>query len=99
MGAWPQVAFLFRCLTEMVDSHISKKLFVSDVYYKSFIEVNEEGTEVAAVTAAIVMLQSQCVSIEKQIDFVADHPFLFLVRDESTGVMLFLGSVMNPLAG
>ncbi|XP_049391173.1 serpin-ZX-like [Solanum stenotomum] len=86
--------------TEMVDSHISKKLFVSDVYHKSFIEVNEEGTEAAAVTAVIVMMQqSQCVSTEKEIDFVADHPFLFLVRDESTGVMLFLGSVMNPLAG
>ncbi|KAG5613181.1 hypothetical protein H5410_024462 [Solanum commersonii] len=86
-------------LSEMVDSHISKKLFVSDVYHKSFIEVNEEGTEAAAITAVIVMLQSQCVSIEKEIDFVADHPFLFLVRDESTGAILFLGSVMNPLDG
>ncbi|XP_060199519.1 serpin-ZX-like [Lycium barbarum] len=81
-------------LTEMVDSHLSKDLFVSEVFHKSFIEVNEEGTEAAAVTASRVMLC--CLRIEKEIDFVADHPFLFLIRDESTGAVLFIGSLLNP---
>ncbi|XP_060199518.1 serpin-ZX-like [Lycium barbarum] len=84
-------------LTEMVDSSSSENLYVSQVFHKSFIEVNEEGTEAAAVTAAVIMKMS--LIIEKEMDFVADHPFLFLIRDESTGVVLFLGSVMNPLAG
>lgn len=84
-------------LTEMVDSPSPEKLSVSQVFHKTFIEVNEEGTEAAAVTATVFKATS--LTIEKTIDFVADHPFLFLIRDESTGVILFLGSMMNPLAG
>ncbi|XP_049390792.1 serpin-ZX-like [Solanum stenotomum] len=84
-------------LTEMVDSTLPENLSVSKVFHKSFIEVNEEGTEAAAVTVTLIMPLS--LFIEKEIDFVADHPFLFLIKDESTGVVLFLGSVMNPLDG
>lgn len=84
-------------LTEMVDSPSPENLSVSQVFHKSFIEVNEEGTEAAAVTATVMLTMS--LTIEKPIDFVADHPFLFLIRDESTGVVLFLGCMMNPLAG
>ncbi|KAF3622261.1 Serpin-ZX [Capsicum annuum] len=80
-------------LTEMVDSPLAGRLFVSQIFHKSFIEVNEEGTEAAAVTASVI----QPMSIEEEIDFVADHPFLFLIRDDSTGVVLFIGSVLNPL--
>ncbi|CAN4122735.1 unnamed protein product [Withania somnifera] len=84
-------------LTEMVDSPLAGRLFVSQIFHKSFIEVNEEGTEAAAVTASVIMTMS--ANIDKEIDFVADHPFLFLIRDDTTGVVLFLGSVLNPLAG
>lgn len=82
---------------EMVDSPLSKKLFVSEVFHKSFIEVNEEGIEAAVVTAAKARVM--CCKIEKPKDFVADHPFLFLIRDNATGVVLFIGSVLNPHAG
>lgn len=84
-------------LTEMVDSPLAGRLFVSQIFHKSFIEVNEEGTEAAAATAGVVMTKS--LSIEREIDFVADHPFLFVIRDDATGVVLFIGSVLNPLAG
>ncbi|KAF3623130.1 Serpin-ZX [Capsicum annuum] len=84
-------------LTEMVDSPLAGRLFVSQIFHKSFIEVNEEGTEAAAVTAGVVMTKS--LKFEKEIDFVADHPFLFLIRDDATGVVLFIGSVLNPVAG
>ncbi|PHT51134.1 Serpin-ZX [Capsicum baccatum] len=84
-------------LTEMVDSPLAGRLFVSQIFHKSFIEVNEEGTEAAAVTAGVIMTKS--LKFEEEIDFVADHPFLFLIRDDATGVVLFIGSVLNPVAG
>ncbi|GMI91197.1 hypothetical protein like AT1G47710 [Hibiscus trionum] len=82
-------------LTEMVDSPEGQNLYVSNIFHKSFIEVNEEGTEAAAATSAVVKLKS--LYIPDPIDFVADHPFLFLVKEDVTGVVLFIGNVLNPL--
>ncbi|KAB2082588.1 hypothetical protein ES319_A05G208000v1 [Gossypium barbadense] len=82
-------------LTEMVDSPQGRDLFVSNIFHKSFIEVNEEGTEAAAATSAVIALRS--LLIPQTIDFVADHPFLFLIRENATGVVLFIGHVINPL--
>lgn len=84
-------------LTEMVDSSaIGQKLYVSSIFHKSFIEVNEEGTEAAAASAGVIKLRS--LQMLDKIDFVADHPFLFLIREDMTGVVQFIGQVHNPLA-
>lgn len=83
-------------LTELVDSPVGQNLCVSDIFHKSFIEVNEEGTEAAAATAATILLRSAFSSTT--IDFVADHPFLFLIREDLTGTVLFIGQVLNPHA-
>ncbi|MED6218258.1 hypothetical protein PIB30_025181 [Stylosanthes scabra] len=83
-------------LTEMVDnSCVSKKLFVSSIYHKSFIEVNEEGTE--ATAASVVNIELQSMRLQYPTNFVADHPFLFLIREDVTGTVLFIGQVLNPL--
>ncbi|XP_077234160.1 serpin-ZX-like isoform X1 [Tasmannia lanceolata] len=82
-------------LTEMVDSPLSRSLYVSSISHKSVIEVNEEGTEAAAASAAVIALRS--VSPKEPMDFVADHPFVFLIREDMTGVVLFIGHVLNPL--
>ncbi|XP_040998457.1 serpin-ZX isoform X1 [Juglans microcarpa x Juglans regia] len=84
-------------LTEMVDSPVSQKLYVSSIFQKSFIEVNEEGTEAAAASAAVVSERS--IAFTEKIDFVADHPFLYLIREDMTGTVLFIGHVLNPLEG
>ncbi|TKY75106.1 Serpin-ZX protein [Spatholobus suberectus] len=84
-------------LTEMVDSPVGQNLCVSDIFHKSFIEVNEEGTEAAAATAATILLRG--VQFPTKIDFVADHPFLFLIREDLTGTVLFVGQVLDPHAG
>ncbi|XP_062028055.1 serpin-ZX-like isoform X2 [Rosa rugosa] len=67
--------------------------------HKSFIEVNEEGTEAAAATAAVGFgYCSASRPVIEKIDFVADHPFLFLIREEATGAVMFIGHVLNPVA-
>ncbi|RWR77298.1 Serpin family [Cinnamomum micranthum f. kanehirae] len=82
-------------LSEMVDSPHGQDLYVSSIFHKSFIEVNEEGTEAAATSAAVIKLRG--LLMDGPIDFVADHPFLFLIREDMTGVVLLIGSVLNPL--
>lgn len=68
-------------------------LFISLVLHKAFVEVNEEGTEAAAATA-VVMLKS---AMPKPVPiFRADHPFIFIIKENSTGSILFMGKVCDP---
>ena len=71
----------------------NKELFISGVFHKAFIDVNESGTEAAAATAVVVGLKSMP---PPSTIFRADHPFVFLIRHQSTGSILFLGRVANP---
>ena len=66
-------------------------LFISAVIHKAFIDVNEEGTEAAAATAVVMRAPAPPNPI-----FRADHAFIFLIRDNRTGSILFLGRMMNP---
>lgn len=70
----------------------NKDLYLSQVVHKSFVEVNEEGTEAAAATAAVVMMR--CAMIVPR--FTADHPFLFLIRHNKTSNILFFGRFCSP---
>ncbi|CAJ2679246.1 unnamed protein product [Trifolium pratense] len=79
-------------LTKMVDSHVGQGLFVSHTFHKSFIKIDEDGSEAAAASVACIFK-----GIPSRLDFVADHPFLFLIRDDLTGTVLFIGQVLNPL--
>jgi len=71
-----------------------KDLYISTVIHKTFCDVNEEGTEAAAVTA-IVMNTKSMGSFYRKI-FKADHPFIYAIVDNNTGVMLFLGKMIKP---
>lgn len=82
-------------ITEMVDSNLS----VARIYQKCFIEVNEEGTEAAVVTEAEFEADDDSDSDDElePVDFVANHPFMFMIRDDTSGAVLFYGHVLNPL--
>jgi serpin B len=83
--------------SEMVDSPEVDKYNVSEIIHKCFVAVNEEGTEAAVASAAI--LKVGCArQTGKPIDFVADRPFLFLIREDKTGFVLFTGLLVNPLS-
>ena len=69
-----------------------KQLFVSKVIHKSFIEVNEEGSEAAAATSMGYAIKS----LPRVFNFVADHPFLFFIMDDVTGSIVFLGKFAHP---
>jgi len=69
-------------------------LFIAAVVHKAFVDVNEEGTEAAAATGVVVGLRS--ARPEPIPVFRADHPFLFLIRDNKSGCILFMGRLANP---
>ena len=69
-------------------------IHISDIMHKAFVEVNEEGTEAAAATATVLVMCSS--TLPSPVEFIADHPVLFLIRENETGTILFLGRYMNP---
>ncbi len=68
-----------------------KRLHISEVIHKAFIEVEEEGTKAAAATAVIMVGRSMSSMPEQLKVFKANHPFLYLIRDSKTGLVLFMG--------
>ncbi len=71
----------------------NRDLFISAVVHKAYVDVNEEGTEAAAATGVVMKLTS--VAPPPPV-FRADHPFVFLIRDNHTGSILFMGRLANP---
>jgi serpin B len=71
-----------------------KNLFLSDVFHKAFVLVDEVGTEAAAATGAVISVKSLPMTTVMKVD----HPFLFFVRNTKTGDILFAGRVANPKA-
>jgi serpin B len=70
-----------------------RDLFLSAVVHQAYVDVNEEGTEAAAATGVVVTLSAAPAAPPV---FRADHPFIFLIRDNRTGSILFLGRFMEP---
>ncbi len=70
-----------------------KDLYIQDVIHEAFISVDEVGTEAAAATAVVVGETSAPVDI---VDLTVDRPFVFAIRDNETGALLFLGRVLDP---
>ncbi len=70
------------------------RLFIADVKHKSFIDVNEEGTEAAAATSVEMRAESAPMD---WFSMIVDRPFFFSIVDNKTGSILFMGSVAEPL--
>lgn len=70
------------------------KLMISKVFHKSFVAVDEKGTEAAAATAVIIELTSAHVS--HVLEFRVDHPFFFFIRHNKSKSILFFGRFCSP---
>ncbi len=81
-------------LERMVEEGGPDDLEISDILHKSYIAVDEEGTEAAAATAVAVRLVA---APEDPVSMDFDRPFVFIIYDHPTGSVLFLGTMMNPL--
>ena len=73
-----------------------EKLFISAAIHKAYVDVNEEGTEAAAATAIGMRATAALPSPEEPVEFRADHSFVFLIRDNRTQTVLFVGRLANP---
>ncbi len=78
--------------SEMAD----EPLYVSEVKQKSFVEVNEEGTEAAAVTGTRITSLAAEMDPPKPFQMIVDHPFLFVIADDQTQSILFTGIIFDP---
>jgi serine protease inhibitor len=78
-----------------------RKLYISGVLHKAFVEVSEKGTEAAAATAVLTKEESDDAgtTVPFTPTFKADKPFLFLIRDQKSGTILFLGRILEPKKG
>ena len=79
--------------TKMVKSQFP--VYISEVKHKTFVEVNEEGTEAAAVTSTRVAMTAMPRPGER-FSIVADHPFFIAIADSKTGAILFMGAIFDP---
>ena len=71
-----------------------KDLYISGVIHQAFIKVDEKGTEAAAATAVVMVKGAS--RMPQIIIFNADHPFIFLIRDNASGSILFMGRIISP---
>ncbi len=84
-------AFAPHCDFSGIDG--TKNLYIRSVVHQAYVDVNEEGTEAAAATGAVVGITSVGPIIPV---FRADHPFIFVIQEKNTGVILFVGRVIEP---
>ena len=67
--------------------------YVSKAFHDAYVKVNEEGTEAAAVTTIVV---SDELADSAPPSFIADRPFMFVIQDDASGTILFMGSILDP---
>jgi serpin B len=89
-----------RAKADFTGIHVFKRpedrLLISNVFHKAFVEVNEKGTEAAAATAVSMAKAGAAPPSDEPKPFVADHPFLFVLRDVKSQMVLFIGRVTQP---
>jgi serpin B len=98
MGMWQAFNPRMSDFTGMASRGVTQhdgNLYISAVIHKAYVDVNEEGSE-AVATTGIATPQPTAALPPPHIVFRADHPFVFLIRDNGSGSILFMGRVTDP---
>ena len=77
---------------------IEQNAMISRVLHKTYLEVNEKGTEAAAATAIEMSVTSAPMNPKPPFDMICDRPFVVAIRDEKTNAILFVGAIVDPPA-
>ena len=72
------------------------RLYVGDVEQKTYVKVDEEGTEAAAVTSVEMAVAAIVIAKPPPFEMIVDHPFFCAITERDSGALLFAGVVMNP---
>jgi len=72
-------------------------LYISEVLHKTFVQIDEEGTEAAAVTAVIMMTTESCEPMLENLTLRIDRPFVFAIYHRPSGAIIFAGKIENPV--
>ncbi len=73
-----------------------ERLYIAKVFHKAFVKVDEKGTEAAAATAVVMAKGGGGPPARPALEFTADRPFLFLIMEKASGLVLFVGRVADP---
>jgi serpin B len=77
---------------------IEQNAMISRVLHKTYLEVNEKGTEAAAATAIEMSVTSAPMNPKPPFEMICDRPFVVAIRDEKTNAILFVGAIVDPPA-
>lgn len=94
-----EAAFSDRADFHKMSAPSETPLKISDVIHKAFVDVSEKGTEAAAATAVIMVEITSALGsskVEPHLYFIAEHPFLYFIKDNKTNSILFMGQVTKP---
>ena len=86
---------LFDPLLADLSAMAPDQVYVKAVIHDANVSVDEFGTEAAAATAVI----GEFVSMPREVTLTVDRPFIYLIKDDATGEILFIGRVLDPAAG
>ncbi|NES72779.1 MAG: serpin family protein, partial [Okeania sp. SIO2D1] len=87
-----EIAFNYRAADFSKMRPIPPKLYIDEVKHKTFVEVNETGTEAAAVTSVGAGFRGP----PSEMEMLVNRPFFFAIRDNESGTILFMGAITNP---
>ena len=85
----------FAEFREKMFNNVLENIYVDRVLHKTFIDVEENGTEAAAVTAVVMMKATAMKPVEEIKEFIADKPFIYFIRDNESGAVLFMGEIVK----